>query len=625
MSIIYLIFLIASLFTLVAFIVVGSFLHKKNLSAKSNEKGNYLLTPFQVFIVGFFICAAMLLYPIYFSDYFFNDVGFVKVFKSILLSIHNAMRLFILDGDFEIIKNTIGDTEKVNFVLGTIYSAYSAVIFVAAPVLTAGVVLSFFKDTSALIKYYTLPKSDIYVMSELNERSVALAEDIITNSDIEGRKIVIFADVFEKAEEENFELVAKARRLGAICFKKDITEVGLRTSLKNVKRKLFFLSDNEDENLKQALVMITRCKENVNCNTHNTEFYVFSTSVESEALVNMVDNGNMKVRRVKQSRSLALNTLCNHSIFDDAIDCGNVKKISVIIVGLGGYGTELLKAICWCGQMVGYELKIHAFDEGDGEAHIRSIAPELVLMNDCKDVNENQYEIVFHNNVDAKSAEFIDEIKSIDAVGEQITTVYVTLGDDELNIETAMRLRTQFGRDNMSSNTNIPPIFAVVYSPIKNDIFSSNGGLRSFRGTDYGIGFIGSMKERYSLDAIEQRAIEEEGLKCHLKWSNTSDEVEENKALYEKYEYYRRSSISEAIHTKFRNGLGIIPNECDVPNEIIALYEHRRWNAYIRAEGYVFGLKKDDIAKTHPDLIPYDKLSKERRDIDHYIIAKWQK
>ena len=36
--------------------------------------------------------------------------------------------------------------------------------------------------------------------------------------------------------------------------------------------------------------------------------------------------------------------------------------------------------------------------------------------------------------------------------------------------------------------------------------------------------------------------------------------------------------------------------------------EHRRWIAWTRAEGYAFGETRDDIAKTNPYLVGWDKL-----------------
>ena len=192
--------------------------------------------------------------------------------------------------------------------------------------------------------------------------------------------------------------------------------------------------------------------------------------------------------------------------------------------------------------MDGYILQIHVFDAScELEKKIESVAPELIKYNHKQIEGEPFYDIFFHEMVDANSQDFLNELSSI----KDISTVFVCLGDDELNISTAMRMRMQFTRDKINFGRVQPNIYAIVYSSIKSDTFNQNGGLKSIKGVDYDITFIGSMKERYALSFIEQNELEEEGLKYHLAWANTEKEVEEAKLTYEKYEYYRRSSVSK--------------------------------------------------------------------------------
>ena len=605
--------LITSAVLFVFFIGLGCIIHfrQNKISKNSSGKKRFALTPFQIFLAGFFISALIIFFPIYYHCYFNSDSQVLRIIKSVLLSIHNTMRLFILDGDFEIIKTTINST-TVSVGLDKAYSVYAAILFVVAPVLTAGFVLSFFKNVSATVKYHLSPKSDIYVMSELNERSIVLAEDILTNPDVKGRKLVVFTGVFEKEDEENSELIEQAKHLGAICFKKDVTEISLKPKARGIKRKIYFVGDNEDQNVKQALTMIPTCRNNPLLNTKDTHMYVMSSSVESEVLLNSADNGHLHVRRVRRARNFVIDTLKKYSIFDTQLTKEGKKLISIVIVGLGYYGMELLKAICWCGQMDGYILQIHVFDAScELEKKIESVAPEIIKYNHKQIEGEPFYDIFFHEMVDANSQDFLNELSSI----KDISTVFVCLGDDELNISTAMRMRMQFTRDKINFGRVQPNIYAIVYSSIKSDTFNQNGGLKSIKGVDYDITFIGSMKERYALSFIEQNELEEEGLKYHLAWANTEKEVEEAKLTYEKYEYYRRSSVSKALHVYYRRQLGLM-NISDLEDKIL---EHKRWNAYTRAEGYVYNAVKDDIAKTHPDLIPYEQLSEREKNKDKII------
>lgn len=612
-------------------IATSDFFRKREFSIgrKISAKRRAILSPLQIFILGFFASVVIVFYPIYYFDYFGAEIGQVKVIKSVLLSIHNSLRLFILDGDFDVIKNTINTNNISRAEIINAYTIYSAFLFVTAPLLSASFVLSFFKSISSLAKYLLYPKADIYLMSSLNERSITLAEDIMTNKDGKKRfirkRLVLFADVFEKDEEENFELVNRAHRLGAICFKKDITEITLKAVHRGIFRKIYFIGEDENENIKQALAMIASCRNQKAYNVPKTQFYVFTNTIESEVLLNNADNGNMKVRRIKQSRNLALEILRTHSIFDKTYKDGDKKRISIAIVGLGHHGTELLKAICWCAQMPGYEAEIHVFDDdSNGEEQIESVAPELIEYNHKRIDGEAYYDIFFHNGINVTSASFLKEISQL----AELTTVYVTLGNDELNIETAMRIRMQFGRDKMDYGRTIPPIFAIVYNSLKSDIFAE-GGLKTIDGKNYGITFVGSMRERYSLSFVEQPELEVQALECHLRWVKSSnddvkkqDKIKEKTLAFEKFEYFRRSSVATALYEQMRKSMGIVPGISDEMDSLISEYEHYRWNVYMRSEGYVYRYnngEKDEISKTHYDLTIFDNLSDTEKQKDVFV------
>ena len=139
---------------------------------------------------------------------------------------------------------------------------------------------------------------------------------------------------------------------------------------------------------------------------------------------------------------------------------------------------------------------------------------------------------------------------------------------------------------------------------------ASHGGIKNMRDENYGISFIGSIQSRYSIESIERNELETEGLNCHLHWVSHVDEADAIEK-YNKYEYYRRSSIAEAIYLRFRDIL--MP---DADPELLKEYEHKRWSAYMRSEGYIGGNQKDSIAKTHPLLIPYQSLSPEEQNKD---------
>ena len=131
---------------------------------------------------------------------------------------------------------------------------------------------------------------------------------------------------------------------------------------------------------------------------------------------------------------------------------------------------------------------------------------------------------------------------------------------------------------------------------------------------------MGNIRTEYSEEVIEQKELEDKGLKCHLRWSKTVEEQDENIKLYNTYEYYRKSSMSEVLYSELRKSLGIELNDDQETKDLISDYEHRRWNAYMRTEGYVYNATRDDIAKTHPSLIVFDDLSQAEKDKDTEVL-----
>lgn len=588
---------------------------------KNGDKEHTAVTPFRVLLVGFFVAAVLFFYPVYYIDYFAAESGFTRLFKSFIISVHNSMRLFILDGEFDIIRDFFGSYET-SAALSVAYTVYASVLYVIAPVLTAGFVLSFFKSAKSLVKYAFSLSTEIYIISALNDKSVALATDVREKS---ANALIVFANVYEDSEGKNADLIAQAKLLKAVTLSRDVAEISLKPRKKRAVRKIYFISEDEDENLNKGLELITRCRSDERLNTENTAVYVFATATESEILLNSIDNGKVKVRRINERRNLVLHTLIENSIFQNALppEAGeSEKQINVVIVGLGGYGKEYLKSVCWCSQMPGYKLTVHVFDkDGDIMERLAYDSPELITYNDKVIDGEPYYKIIPHENCDTRSSKFMNDISALKGV----TVALISLGNDELNIEAAIRMRMQLLRRKKEHGETGPDakIFAIVYNPVKVDMVGDYG-LRNARGADYNITFIGDTRERFSIKNIEQAELESDALQCHMQWVNREDKAKYLESLenFNRYEYYRRSSTAQAIYTRFKQDLGFNEKEgndeeAKAYNEMLKKYEHRRWSAFMRTEGYV-GSKagRDELAKMHPDLIPYDALTEAAKAKD---------
>ena len=558
-----------------------------SLSLFKNKKVKAGLNSFYIFASSVFVSAVVIFFPIYYSA--FNSDRF-DIIKAIILSIHNTIRLFIVDGEF----NIITDNVFRDFGIYELYTLLSALLFVIAPLLTFGFVLSFFKNILSHYRLILNRNSDIFVFSELNEKSVALAKSIDANKK---KKLIVFTDVFEKNEEENFELISAAKNIGAIYLKKDIAELNLKTHSNKKSLSFFVIGEDDTENITQTLKLIYKYKQ-----FDKSSLFLFSKSVESELLISSVDKGEMKVRRINDSQSLVFRNLYDNGakIFDDAhIVDENYKVISAFVVGMGSCGIEMIKALPWFCQMDNYHLYINAFDKDIlAESKFRSLCPELMdskYNGNHDNIEDAMYEININSGIDVLSYDF-DKLISL---ADTATYVLVSLGDDDLNIRVSLKIRQIF------ESKGIHPRIQTVIEGTQQDKELSE--LSNFKGQKLNIEFIGDIESSYSEEVVLHSDVEKIALDRHLKWGEEKD--------FWNYEYNYRSSVASAIHSKMKKYCNV-PGACKKPEERtndekqnLRLLEHRRWNAYMRSEGYSYAAVRNDLAKQHNCLVPFSMLS----------------
>ncbi|MBO5714885.1 MAG: hypothetical protein J6S23_00640 [Clostridia bacterium] len=528
--------------------------------------------------------------------------------RAFLLSVFNSIQIFMGGCEFGVIKEGLAFCPNNLYML---YQIWSAILLIIAPILTFSFVLSMLKNIFAYIRYYGSFFKDVYVFSELNDRSLALANNIRSNSK---KAVIVFTDVFGENEESMFELIEEAKKLRAICFKEDILVINFKRHYSKKTISFFTIGIDETENLNQGLKLIERYKQR-----ENTNLYIFSTNVESELLLCSTDDSVVKVRRINEVQSLINRVLYERgqTIFDSARENDEgTKDISAVVIGMGRHGTEMVKALSWFGQMDGYNLEINAFDKDPlAEEKFMALAPELMSdeYNGVAVDGEACYKITVHPGFDVESISFVKEIHKI----TNATYVLVALGNDEANIRTAVNLRMYFERMKIH-----PVIQAIIYNTQQKNALM---GVKNFKGQDYDIDFIGDREAIYAMDVIIDSELEQDALQRHLKWGKEDD--------FWNYEYNYRSSIASAIHMKARVERGI-PGankaEAELSDEerhIIEVLEHKRWNAYMRSEGYIFSGSNDknsrnDLAKMHHDLVDFSSLTEEEKRKDSSVGTK---
>ncbi len=561
------------------------------------------IQPFQILVAGVFASAFFLFFAVARAQQ-----GHA-IPTAVLLSIFYAMQMFMIGTDHsQILENLTSCPEylQMECVVWTI------VLYTVAASFTFLFLLSLFKNVTAAARYRFHFFRSVYGFSALNEKSLALAKDVHTKHPW---AIIVFTNLDDKSEE----LVEKAKHLGAICFQKDILSFGFGFHCPGVPIKLFAIHEEMDKNAEQALALIRKYRRR-----DNTDLYVFSDSLSCELALNTADKGKLLVRRINEAQAMVDHQLWSHpeSIFpEDLKEAEGEKQICALVVGLGKYGMEMFKALTWYTQMDGYRTKLHAFDSDKAaEDRFAAIAPELMseAYNRKRVFGEAQYDITIHSGMQVQTQSFSEALKQLG----DVTYVFVSLGSDALNVTTAIWLRMLFARWDMH-----PVIQAVVYHSEKNRALQ---GIQNHKDQSYDIDFVGSMESTYCEDVIFHTAMEQAAMGTHNAYTGLQDKAaqKQGRQAFWKYEYNYRSSLASAIHRKARV-------QCRIPGAdkyqqdrtaeetaCNARIEHCRWNAYMRAEGYVHRETRNDLAKTHPSLVCFDKLQEGEVPKDEAVSAR---
>ncbi len=568
------------------------------------SRAKRLFTAWQMFTVGAFLSVVIQYLPIMHTVNAVADLTHRRI-TTVARSVFEALRVFALDGDVERIRNGLANV--ANGELQQAYAIFSVLTLVLAPIVTAGAVLSFFRGVTARIRYALSFTKPLFVLSKLNPQSVALARSI--RQEKKGKATIVFADVFADDGEDGFELLCEAqeRDVGAICLKQDITH--LRFGCGFWRRvTCFVIGDDESENLAQAITLTQRLKTR-----RHTAIYVYATSTGSGYVLDSMEKGDLlvptslekrlarelrvtektstdakeldiqdqgefadklmdlfeggvygkrlypladgfSVTRIDTVYNIVLDALCKPDVFHLCNQvCGdNEKVISLLIVGMGKYGKQLLKTALWYYQMEGYRLEINVIDSGKDKNGVKRDI-EQVLRHECPEIMDNngkyidgdaQYDIQFFKNIDCFSYSLDEVFENHKERLARTLLAFVALGDDDKNIEASIALRKLFDRLYKKTNADykglrglretdakaaekadLPRICAVVYDDRKAQNFNINKDIEDdsflvdYKETPYHIHCIGNLSACYSYSALlKAEETEWKAFLYHTQW-----------------------------------------------------------------------------------------------------------
>jgi len=364
------------------------------------------------------------------------------------------------------------------------------------------------------------------------------------------------------------------------------------------------------------------------------------------------------VRCVHPMQRLAWKELCNAALHETArpVEGTDDKVISILLVGCGYHGMEFLKTALWMYQLPDCRLEINVVDTDKAmQDKVEGECPDIYLKSNLIATDDMQYTLRFFSGVDVMTQTFWKMLSDPKAACQKkdtnetaweledlerlsrTTAVFIGLGNDDANIKAALHLRMLFGRleknpagEGRTAKEEAVRIYSVVYDAAKAENLKQS--FRNHRSIPYNIEFIGSVTDMYNYKAVTYGEEERKSFKYHMHWAFVRSkfpdfekaEFDAKRELdsYCRYDYLFLSSIAQKLHLdlfetpRYAAYFEQEEKKAGLRNKRGRVIEHRRWNAFMCAQGYIYGEKRDDRAKLHPYLVPQSDLDEIVQELD---------
>lgn len=569
-----------------------------------NERKKWKVSPF----LGLAIGTAIAIWLLYLNGNRDASSGWLE---QLMMSILGTIRT--VTGE-----NSVWDTRDQVFELAPeiepLFSFYTATLHISTSSVVIGAILKIVDVFFPMLRYMLFSRKYLYVFSSLTERGILLAEDIQKNNK---KATFVFLNNENGA---NTELLSKrAHEMSAYVFAYETKELWKPFRVKTQNIEYFLLKDNHDENVDEALSLAEKY-EDEKYKDKEARVHILSDSQET---VNLLDIASQKshciLRLINEAKLTVYNLLDTKPLF-----LTPKKQSDILIVGAGKNGQAAIKACSWCGYTQERTPNIYVID--------KEIAPKQKLEKDAPEMMAEgniHYEVI-----DVESPAFLEFLRlHLLEADEKIGYVFCTLGDDHLNLRTAMDVRSVSyeGEPFDAKEDKLPYInvlledtfLAKTASELTFKVGENAGGRRSYELVPYG-----GIQEFYTWENICASKLEGAGLAVNFHYEVIQDKkikgnkIEDNErgkyydGNYQKSNYNRDSSIASGLHAKYRLYALLekcgsleymtpvdwkkIPDEATLQKldeflknnnnanviEELAKLEHRRWNAYMYSEGW---------------------------------------
>ena len=465
-----------------------------------------------------------------------------------------------------------------------IYKTVLLVLLIIAPLFTVGITLSFFSEKFVRLIYRIRSEfRDTYLFSAINERTLCIAEDVAETD----RKVVIAFALRISEDDIDAESLARIKKIGAYLINDDITQI--KHSLRHT-RNYYLLDTNDSENLEAGLRIYQRYNKE---RTDKVNMWLYTKNEISEVIFDHLYE-TFNVRLINEEGLIARTLATNYPVFDAVKD----GRLSILIVGGGHIGLEILRTMTMC-SCLGEDIKvdINVIDlNGEKSKDIFEKASPCLA---------EKWNINFHS-ADVKSVSIANVLNGIDP-----TYIVICLGNETLNMETALYIRRKYG-----ITDGFPRIHALIdYKRIEEEIspnlcvsdWKYNPENRKFESTpicSFEIKTFGSYEDTYK--GLRIGASYRDCLAVAVNAANrgvTAVDSQNNAEwltdLYNQVGFYKDYSDAFAVSVPYKlwmlglelveDGAGdvsALENVLEANMDMLRKNENKRYEAFMRSKGW---------------------------------------
>ena len=587
----------------VIFFVIALIVLLHNLRSKSSTLSGNL---FVKFLMPFFSAIWIFQFEriFFFCQQRESDLYGMNLWDVIMTSISKTFLIFSLDdgngsnwNDAVVMFHSVIPSEAA----AIFFTGFVSVLTVVAPIVGGAIILDILCNVFPKFKFCLQMGREKYVFSELNANTLALANSIRNNR---LRVTIVFTAVSDSKNETEMKraLIREAKNIGAICVKEDVTNFKIYGS--SSVKYILMNRDNDLKDIDDMTELIVRypvlCSSLLRSSENSRiDILLFSTDNSIGNVVKGLYTGENKERyRLKENNvavivineylRLAYSLLEERPLYQIIDPKATSNKISVMVVGCGRVGTEILRAAYWCGQF-GLHTESICIDKFPLEIHVVDLRADEVrtrLIAECPEIDfsdrENGNGTFFFHAVDALSAKFRQMLdKNADLC--EANYVVVATGDDLQNIDIAHMLYRELTVKDINYSKKRMINYIVADRTISDTLNASNDSEKRLYA-------FGHPENQYCLKNILAYEVLKEEMNALSEKHGDTDKFENLISQYD-----RRSNTAAILfysYKKFMVGINpddsveLMQEKLQLNYDYLGWIEHERWNAYVRALGY---------------------------------------